>query len=158
MSNSSATQRMAVIPYDKYEKMSRVNTNNNNNKPSDVENKTSANEEKLLSLDGQMKEILEDSSLNDMEKLHKYSEVMAKYLDFKDKVTYDSEDKMLPRSTDETAGPYNKSEDVVLKSEVKNSESNSSTPVINDKLKKQKRGNFRENTSLANVVSNWISL
>lgn len=167
MPNSNATQRMAVVPYDKYEKLSQAM-----NKGSDVEVKTSSNEEKLMSLDEQMKRILEDSSLNDVEKLHKYSEIMTKYLDYKDKVAYESEDKKIPRSKPDTSAPYRNSEDVLLQSESTESDkvSDKVSDTSGEKVQKlngntdkvtagksNKKG-FRDNVQLADIISNWIPL
>ena len=152
---------MAVIPYDKYEKISQTT-----NKPTNVETKTSANEEKFLSLDDQMKKILHDSSLSDVEKLHKYSEVMRKYLEYKDKISYDTEDKKLPREVNGVTKPYEESEDVVLQSEMVSPKSsdkvsdNIDTGVLGKVVStpKTKVKNVRDGVKLADIVSNWISL
>ena len=166
---NSATQRMVVLPYDHYKKMSEVK-----NKNMQEEVKTSANEEKMLSLDDQMKVILQDTNLNDVEKLHKYSEVMRKYLDFKDKVSYDSQDKLLPRNSKESARPYN-SDDVILSSEsssdkvsdISNVEQvtagGSGGDVGSDTtesiVKKSARTpSIRSNIRLSDILSKWIPL
>ena len=90
----STSQRMVVIPADQYDRLKERNASGDNGIKL-----TSANEEKVLSLDDQMKKVLEDNTLNDTEKLYKYSQIMTKYMNYKDKTTHEGLDKSIPRHT-----------------------------------------------------------
>ena len=50
---------------------------------------STSNEHKVMTLDNEMRGILEDKELSDIDKMNKYTEVMGKYLEYKDKLVYD---------------------------------------------------------------------
>ena len=79
-----AYNKMAVVPYDQYMRMKAKA------KEPGVTVTTTPNEEKVVSLDHQMREILNNNKLNDYDKMAKYTAVMSKYIQYKEKMSYDN--------------------------------------------------------------------
>ena len=179
----STSQRMVVIPADQYDRLKERNASGDNGIKL-----TSANEEKVLSLDDQMKKVLEDNTLNDTEKLYKYSQIMTKYMNYKDKTTHEGLDKSIPRhiSPGKNDLVYT-SEDVNLNKQQQqgvvtvagdkpgNKESvvqtdMSSKDIEPDQIKitrelggdkkksKSKTKNIRANVGLSDIIDKWISM
>ena len=128
-----------------------------------------------------MKQILQDNTLNDTDKLYKYSQVMTKYMDYKDKTSYESLDKSIPRAT--TPGVNERvytSEDVKIKEgdeaatgghkgngdavhteiskDIGPDEIKINKGEVEQKVKNYKAKNVRGNVTLSDLMQKWITL
>ena len=174
----STAKRMVVIPADQYETLKERNAVDTSVKM------TSANEEKVLSLDDQMRNILRDNTLNDTDKLYKYSQVMTKYLDYKDKTSHESLDKSILRSASpgENGRVYtsedinlNQGDDIVKGDKDKDKINDVQVDIAKDigpdeikipkgdvekniKKRNPKPPNIRANVTLSDLIQKWIRI
>ena len=116
-----------MVPYESYKRLKE-------DKSGGDLKMTTSNEEKLLSLDEQMKQVMEDTNLDPMDKMLKYTDIMRKYMIYKDKESYTNSDTKLPRvSGNETVSNEDKNNIMNTDHEGVNKEVKLNEEVLKDK-------------------------
>ena len=161
--------KMAIVPYQQYIRLKEKK------KDPPITNTITSNEEKVMSLDKEMKDILENEKLNDIDKMNKYTEVMSKYIQYKDKMQYDTS---TPLPRDDTDNNLKEDDSVVLDTQndtknngekvsgfidTKQGDTNSfKTPlkkIMPCKMSKKNEGKeMRSKVVLDDLITKWIHI